>query len=207
MGDGRIKHRAPNNSGAQSFQSISIEKRLAQLRLIHSKKSYELLFFQHGTDWEGFLMGKRFQATCFAIVCENLVNQLRREFFKAILRQDIVWYDKNNSGNLTPKFFDNLERVKEGTGDKLGLLIQFVAQFFGGFIVAFTYDWKLTLIMMSLSPFTIVSGAFISKLMASAATEEAKKYAVAGGIAEEVLTSIRTVIAFNGQPYECERLV
>ncbi|KIH63939.1 ABC transporter, ATP-binding protein [Ancylostoma duodenale] len=151
-------------------------------------------------------MTKRvYRAMCFLTVCENLVNQLRREFFKAILRQDITWFDKNHSGTLATKLFDNLERVKEGTGDKLGLMIQFVAQFFGGFVVAFSYDWKLTLIMMSLAPFMIICGAFIAKLMASAATREAKKYAVAGGIAEEVLTSMRTVIAFNGQPFECQR--
>uniref|UniRef100_A0A7I4YQI2 p-glycoprotein 9a n=4 Tax=Haemonchus TaxID=6288 RepID=A0A7I4YQI2_HAECO len=153
----------------------------------------------------GIFTAATIQAICFLTVCENLVNQLRRQFFKSILRQDITWFDKNNSGTLATKLFDNLERVKEGTGDKLGLMIQFVAQFFGGFIVAFTYDWKLTLIMMSLAPFMIICGAFIAKLMATAATREAKKYAVAGGIAEEVLTSIRTVIAFNGQPYECER--
>ncbi|KAK5970204.1 Multidrug resistance protein pgp-1 [Trichostrongylus colubriformis] len=153
----------------------------------------------------GVFTAATIQAMCFLTVCENLVNQLRRQFFKSILRQDITWFDKNNSGTLATKLFDNLERVKEGTGDKLGLMIQFVAQFFGGFIVAFTYDWKLTLIMMSLAPFMIICGAFIAKLMATAATREAKKYAVAGGIAEEVLTSIRTVIAFNGQPYECER--
>ncbi|KAK6746818.1 hypothetical protein RB195_000213 [Necator americanus] len=153
----------------------------------------------------GIFAAATIQAMCFLTVCENLVNQLRREFFKAILRQDITWFDKNHSGTLATKLFDNLERVKEGTGDKLGLMIQFVAQFFGGFIVAFTYDWKLTLIMMSLAPFMIICGAFIAKLMATAATREAKKYAVAGGIAEEVLSSMRTVIAFNGQPYECER--
>lgn len=43
--------------------------------------------------------------------------------------------------------------------------------------------------------------------MASAATAEAKKYAIAGGIAEEVLTSMRTVISFNGQYYEADRFV
>lgn len=72
-------------------------------------------------------------------------------------------------------------------------------------MVAFTYDWLLTLIMMSLSPFMMICGLFLAKLLATAATKEAKQYAVAGGIAEEVLTSIRTVIAFNGQDYECKR--
>ncbi|KAJ1366072.1 Ubiquitin carboxyl-terminal hydrolase isozyme L1 [Parelaphostrongylus tenuis] len=145
------------------------------------------------------------QTTCFLTVCENIVYKLRREFFKAILRQEIAWFDKNSSGTLATKLYDDLERVKEGTGDKLGLMIQYVAQFIGGLTVALTHEWKLTLIMLSLAPLMITCGAFIAKLMASAAIREAKKYAVAGGIAEEVLTSIRTVIAFNGQPYECER--
>ncbi len=78
--------------------------------------------------------------------------------------------------------------------------------------------------MMSLSPFMILCGAFIAKvfylnyanlsditiyqqLMASATEQETAKYAKAGGIAEEVLTSIRTVIAFNGQNKENERSV
>ncbi|CAI4228037.1 unnamed protein product [Auanema sp. JU1783] len=153
----------------------------------------------------GVFFAAAIQATCFLIVCENNVNRLRRAFLKSILRQDITWFDKNHSGTLATKLFDNLERVKEGTGDKVGLMIQFVSQFFGGFIIAFTYDWRLTLIMMALAPFMIVCGAFIAKLMATAATREAKKYAIAGGIAEEVLTSMRTVIAFNGQHKECAR--
>lgn len=75
--------------------------------------------------------------------------------------------------------------------------------------------------MMSLSPFMIICGAFIAKvekgeggaeikdhiqLMATATAEEAKKYAIAGGIAEEVLSSVRTVHAFNAQHHEVSRL-
>ncbi|KAK0401518.1 hypothetical protein QR680_015832 [Steinernema hermaphroditum] len=99
----------------------------------------------------------------------------------------------------------NLERVKEGTGDKCALLIQYMAQFFGGLGIAFYYDWLLTLIMISLTPLIVVCGAFIAKLMAESASEESKKYAIAGTIAEEVLTSIRTVVSFNGQERECLR--
>lgn len=42
-------------------------------------------------------------------------------------------------------------------------------------------------------------------MMAKYAREEGKVYGKAGAIAEEALTSIRTVIAFNGQEHECER--
>lgn len=42
--------------------------------------------------------------------------------------------------------------------------------------------------------------------MATATAEEAKKYAIAGGIAEEVLSAVRTVHAFNAQHHEVSRL-
>ncbi|ULT92827.1 hypothetical protein L3Y34_010131 [Caenorhabditis briggsae] len=153
----------------------------------------------------GIFAAGMIQASCFLIICENLSNRFRREFFYSVMRHEIAWYDKNTSGTLSNKLFDNLERVREGTGDKVGLAFQMMAQFLGGFAVAFSYDWLLTLIMMSLSPFMMICGLFLAKLLATAATKEAKQYAVAGGIAEEVLTSIRTVIAFNGQEYECKR--
>uniref|UniRef100_A0A914CXP8 ABC transmembrane type-1 domain-containing protein n=1 Tax=Acrobeloides nanus TaxID=290746 RepID=A0A914CXP8_9BILA len=130
------------------------------------------------------------QVTCFLVSGENNSHRMRRKFFRALLRQDISC---------------NLERIKEGTGDKVALLLQMLGQFFGGFVIAFRYDWKLTLIMMSLSPFMIICGAFMAKLMATTAAKEAEKYAKAGAIAEEALTSIRTVVAFNGVSRECER--
>ena len=83
----------------------------------------------------GLFVSAFIQVTCFLIASENLMHRMRKEFFKAILRQDIAWYDANHSGTLTSKLFDNLERVKEGTGDKVALAVQFLAQFFGGFIV------------------------------------------------------------------------
>uniref|UniRef100_A0A0N5C260 ABC-type xenobiotic transporter n=1 Tax=Strongyloides papillosus TaxID=174720 RepID=A0A0N5C260_STREA len=145
------------------------------------------------------------QVLCFQITCENINHIIRKKFLYAAMRQNIAWYDKNLSGSLNTKMFDNLERVKEGTGDKLGLLVQFIAQFFGGFIIALIKDWKLTLIMMSLSPFMIIGGFFIARLAATASKREAEKYAIAGTIAEESISVIRTVTAFNGQQREYKR--
>ncbi|CAD5220372.1 unnamed protein product [Bursaphelenchus okinawaensis] len=145
------------------------------------------------------------QVNCFLTACENMMGRIRRKFFYAILRQDMAWYDRNNSGTLATKLFDDLERMREGTGDKVALFIQYTAQFLGGFVVAFTYDWFLTLIMTLLAPLLCVSGAFLAILMGRSAANEAAKYAKAGNIAEEALSSIRTVYAFNGQKTECER--
>jgi ABC-type multidrug transport system fused ATPase/permease subunit len=135
------------------------------------------------------------------------MTKIRRAFFKSIMRQNINWCDDNQVGELTTKLFDDLERIKEGTGDKVSLAIQYTSQFLGGFIVAFTYDWRLTLIMMSLSPLLIICGAFVTNLVANSTMAEAENYAKAGAIAEECISSIRTVYAFNGQEFEIKRLI
>lgn len=98
-----------------------------------------------------------------------------------------------------------MERVKEGTGEKIGLLIQFLAQFIGGFIVAFVRGWRLTLVMMALVPFLAICGFFISKMITEAEKKNIENYSAAGAVAEQALTAIRTVIAFNGQAIETQK--
>ena len=58
--------------------------------------------------------------------------------------------------------FSDLERVREGTGDKFSLFIQFASAFVAGFVVGFVYNWKLTLVMMSLTPLLAATGAFMA---------------------------------------------
>jgi len=43
------------------------------------------------------------------------------------------------------------------------------------------------------------------QMMMSTATKELAAYAKAGAVAEEVLSSVRTVVAFGGQHKECIR--
>uniref|UniRef100_A0A914RXB9 ABC transmembrane type-1 domain-containing protein n=1 Tax=Parascaris equorum TaxID=6256 RepID=A0A914RXB9_PAREQ len=47
------------------------------------------------------------------------------------------------------KNFSDLERVREGLGDKLSMMIQLMAAFIAGFIVGFIYNWRMTLVRSS----------------------------------------------------------
>lgn len=39
----------------------------------------------------------------WVVASERQVLKIRREFFKAILRQDMAWFDSNPSGELTTR--------------------------------------------------------------------------------------------------------
>ncbi|KAK6748563.1 hypothetical protein RB195_001282 [Necator americanus] len=153
----------------------------------------------------GMFLAANIQVSCFLIVCEQMSNRIRRKFVQAILRQDIPWFDKNNSGTLATKLFDNLERVKEGTGDKIGLMFQYTSQFLTGFVIAFTHSWKLTLVMLAVTPLQALCGFGIAKSMSTFTIAETIKYAKAGKIVEQAISSIRTVCALNGLHFEIGR--
>ncbi|XP_060073738.1 ATP-dependent translocase ABCB1-like [Ylistrum balloti] len=146
-----------------------------------------------------------FQTSCWTTACERQVNKIRLSFFRSILKQDIAWFDQKKSGELTTRLADDLERVREGIGDKIGLCIQYLAAFFGGFSIGFWKSWKMTLVMMSLTPLMVICAAMFSKKMQSLSKNAQASYSDAGSIAEEVLSCIRTVISHNGQKQERNR--
>ncbi|KAK7863891.1 hypothetical protein R5R35_007224 [Gryllus longicercus] len=147
----------------------------------------------------GVLVAAFIQTLCWEMACERQVYRMRQMFFSQMLRQDISWYDQNQSGDLTTKLSDDLERIREGIGCKFSMVLQYTATFFSGLGVGLYANWQLTLVILGVSPLLIGTSGYMAKVSASSAAREQLKYSLAGGIAEEVLSNIRTVAAFGGQ--------
>ncbi|EPB74430.1 ABC transporter transmembrane region [Ancylostoma ceylanicum] len=145
------------------------------------------------------------QIVCWETFAERITHKLRQIYLKAILRQQISWFDEQQTGNLTARLTDDLERVREGLGDKLSLFIQMMSAFVAGFGVGFAYSWSMTLVMMVVAPFIAISANWMSRIIATRTQVEQETYAVSGAIAEETFSSIRTVHALCGHKRELRR--
>uniref|UniRef100_A0AC35U4S4 Multidrug resistance protein 1 n=1 Tax=Rhabditophanes sp. KR3021 TaxID=114890 RepID=A0AC35U4S4_9BILA len=142
---------------------------------------------------------------CWHMISEKQVDKIRKKFFAAILRQDMGWYDVNETGALTTKMSDGLDRIKDGCGDKVGILFIYSASFCSGIGVAFYYSWKMSLIMIGFVPIIFLALGGIGFLSKKFIQKEMQLYGKAGSIAEEVIGGVRTVISFNGQQREIDR--
>lgn len=58
----------------------------------------------------------------------------------------------------------DIGKIHDGIGDKIALLIQWVATFFGGFIIGFVREWRLTLLLVAFTPFLALGGAVMAKV-------------------------------------------
>lgn len=143
--------------------------------------------------------------TCLSFAAERQIFRIKCLFMYSIMRQDIGWFDTNQTGDFTSRVTIDLERIREGIGEKLGIFVYFLSTTILSFICALAVGWKLTLVIMSLMPILIGSAAIMSKIQASSSISELSAYGKAGAIAEEVFSSIRTVVSFGGEQKEIER--
>ena len=81
------------------------------------------------------------------------MHHLKEKYFARILMQEQGWFDQNNTFEFATKVQVQLEQIEFGVGEKFGTLIECASTFITGLIIAFFASWKLTLIILCVSPF------------------------------------------------------
>ncbi|CAN2389827.1 Multidrug resistance protein, partial [Pristimantis euphronides] len=140
-----------------------------------------------------------FQIWTFVVSAQRQIRRIQQMFFNAVLHQEMAWFDSYPTGTLNNRVTQDMNTIHEGICDKLCITVQVFSTCFSGIISAFLFGWKLTLVILSITPLISLTVVLWTKLVASLTTKEIKAYAKAGAVAEEIFTSIRTVAAFNGQ--------
>ncbi|KAM9216801.1 ATP-binding cassette sub-family B member 5 [Dugong dugon] len=145
------------------------------------------------------------QISFWVITAARQTKRIRKQFFHSVLAQDISWFDGCDIGELNTRMTEDLNKINDGIGDKFALLFQNMSTFSIGLMVGLVKGWKLTLVTLSTAPLIVASAAVCSRMVISLTSKELSAYSKAGAVAEEVLSSVRTVIAFGGQEKEIQR--
>jgi ATP-binding cassette subfamily B (MDR/TAP) protein 1 len=141
----------------------------------------------------------------WSLVGMRLVHKMKDLYFRAILMQEQAWFDENNPYEFSTKVQAQIKQVEGGIGEKLGTLLFMFSQLLSGIIIAMTTSWKLTMVILSLSPLLILSVIIMFRTLKNGMNESRKAYEIAGGIAEEVLYNIKTVASFANFNFEINR--
>uniref|UniRef100_A0A452UCI9 Bile salt export pump n=1 Tax=Ursus maritimus TaxID=29073 RepID=A0A452UCI9_URSMA len=143
---------------------------------------------------------------CFwVIAAARQIQKMRKISFRKVMRMEIGWFDCNSVGELNTRFSDDINKVNDAIADQMAIFIQRMTTSICGFLLGFYQGWKLTLVIISVSPLIGIGAAIIGLSVSKFTDYELKAYAKAGSVADEVLSSVRTVAAFGGEKKEVER--
>jgi ATP-binding cassette subfamily B (MDR/TAP) protein 1 len=103
----------------------------------------------------------------FGLSGENLTKRLRSKGFKAMLSQDIAWFDdpSNNVGALCTRLSVEAAAVQGATGSRIGYVLMSLGNLGVGILIAFINGWALTLVILGFIPFLIAAGMLQTKMM------------------------------------------
>ncbi|XP_063624238.1 ATP-dependent translocase ABCB1-like [Cydia splendana] len=139
------------------------------------------------------------------IAAINQIYHIKQAYLRAAMHQDMSYFDQQQTGDFASKMADDILKLEDGIGLKVSTFVYNVTGSISALIMAFLKGWKLTLLCLIMAPVTLVilmlSGMIANRLVKKEAVESGR----ASAIAEEVISSVRTVYAYNGQEKEIER--
>ncbi|KAG7227548.1 hypothetical protein INR49_005363 [Caranx melampygus] len=189
--NGSIYETAENSSGL--YCGVDIEAQMTMFA-----------FYYTGIGL-GVLCLSYFQIVLWVLAAARQTQRIRKTFFRKVMRMEIGWFDCNSVGELNTRISDDINKINNAIADQVSIFIERLSTFVFGFMVGFIGGWKLTLVVIAASPLIGIAAGLMAVAVSRLTGQELKAYAKAGAVADEVLSSIRTVAAFSGEEKEAER--
>ncbi|EEH55109.1 ATP-binding cassette superfamily [Micromonas pusilla CCMP1545] len=173
------------------------------------------LFYSHDTDriykwayiFAGIFAGIAFfswivsgtQGGIFGIIGERLTTRLRVHLFRAILRQDVGFFDDpaNSVGALTSNLRTDTSAVQSATGKSFGSAVQTFGSLVFGLSVALEASWKFGLVLIACVPVLAVGEMMNMQNLTNGETEVLESLGQSASLVSESAAMIREVKAFG----------
>jgi len=153
-----------------------------------------------GADFVGFTL----YAWAFGVAGENLTLRLRAESFRKYLQLEMAYFDEafNSTGSLTSRLASDAAKVQGAIGARLGMMVQNLGALGCAFVIAFYFEWRITLVCLGFVPLLIGSTAvMMSVFTGDAADKERKAFEDASKCTTEATMNIRTVASLGREPH------
>ncbi|XP_075977925.1 ATP-dependent translocase ABCB1-like [Anticarsia gemmatalis] len=193
---------------AQVFQDM-ISYQLSKYQGKHDDAAFLRKIYYFGIKYSSvgvLLLVTGYIATALMnLTAINQIFKLRQEYLKAVLNQDFAYFDLHLTTDFASKMADDVTKLEEGIGEKVSTLVFSTTVAISCITMALLKGWKLALLCLITLPVTLSLVGLTGLIADRLYKKEAIQNGLASAIAQEVLSSIRTVYAFNGQRRELER--
>ncbi|KAE9372742.1 ABC transporter [Stipitochalara longipes BDJ] len=135
----------------------------------------------------------------FVYVGEHISQKIREQYLKAILRQNIGFFDMLGTGEITNRITSDMNLVQDAISQKVALTITALSTFITSFIVVVIFYWKMGLISLSSVAVMVLFMGGATRLAVIYRKRSLESYGLGATVAEEVISSIRDTIAFGTQ--------
>ncbi|CAH1437658.1 unnamed protein product [Lactuca virosa] len=138
---------------------------------------------------------------CWARTAERQASRLRWDYLKAVLRQEVAYFDLNVTSTaeiITSVSSDSLV-IQEVISEKVPVFVMYVSLFCGAYAAAFILLWRLAIVALPFIIVLVIPGLIYGRVLMRLSRKMREEYNKAGAVAEQAISSVRTVYSFVGE--------
>ncbi|CAI9093062.1 OLC1v1028468C1 [Oldenlandia corymbosa var. corymbosa] len=172
---------------------------------IVNKFSLRMLYVAIFVGISGFIEGM-----CWTRTAERQTSRIRTEYLKSILRQEVGFFDNQDASSSTTfqivsSISADAHTIQDVIADKIPNTIARLSEFLGGNVLAFYLSWRMALASIPFVVAFVVPTVALGKLFMGLQARSKDTYGTAGSIAEQAISSIRTVYSYVGENQTLDR--
>jgi len=142
---------------------------------------------------------------CVNLGAERVAARLRRLVFETLLRQDVHFFDRRETGEITTRLWADVPVLQFVLGEELADALRFSVFAVTGTALLFYTSVPLTLLTLLAVPPIVIATSLLGRRVRMLSTDLQRAHADAGAAAAEVIGGIRTVRAFSREQAEADR--
>lgn len=136
---------------------------------------------------------------CFRMIGIRLSSAVRLHYLRSLMGQSIHVLDSMPPGSAASTITGTANMLQIGISEKLGTFMEFNGTIWAAVIIAFTWNWKLTLVTSSVILFLLLVISVLLPFIVKGNAEVVKADAKATGVASEAFSGIRMLTACGAE--------
>ena len=146
-----------------------------------------------------------FQYYFLTYVGERIIADLREQVYQHLHRLSLKFFANRRIGELVSRLSSDATLVRSALTNNVASVLSQSLTFVGSLLLMLVLNWRLSLFILVLAPLVVLSAAFFGRHLRRLSTEVQDRLADSTAQAEEALSAIRVVKAFNREKYETGR--
>ncbi len=136
---------------------------------------------------------------------ENVTRDLRDDVFRHLQRLPLGYFQRTKTGQIISRILSDTDQTKALITELVTRSLQNVAQIVGTIIILLNYSVRLTFIALVIAPLLTLSLQPLLRRLRTGHRRLRGDYGEITSVLQEVVSGIRLVKSFRGEPYEDAR--
>ncbi|KAK6922316.1 ABC transporter-like, ATP-binding domain [Dillenia turbinata] len=142
------------------------------------------------------------EGICWTRTAERQTSRMRMEYLKSVLRQEVGFFD-SQAGSSTFQVVSTISSdallIQDVIAEKIPNCLSHFTAFIASIVVAFILSWHMALSALPFTLMFVAPGIGFGKVLMGLGAKMKIAYGAAGGVAEQALSSIRTIYSYVGE--------